>query len=39
MDWKSGAGVCSGLEMDLTVDDGEVVEAPKHVSPCIEMTQ
>ena len=39
MDWKSGAGVFTGLEMDLAVDGGDVVEAPKHVSPCIEMTQ
>ena len=32
MDWKSGAGVFTGLEMDLAVDGGEVVETPKDVS-------
>ena len=35
----SGDGVFTGLEMDLAVDGGEVVEAPKHVSPCVEKTQ
>ena len=39
MDWKSGDGVFTGSTLDLAVDGGEVVEAPKHVSPCIEMTQ
>lgn len=39
MDWKTGDGVFTGSTLDLAVDGGEVVEAPKHVSPCIEMTQ
>jgi hypothetical protein len=35
----SGDGVCSGATLDLAVDAGEVVEAPKDVSRCVEKTQ
>ena len=34
----SGDGVSDGLEMDLAVDSGEVVEAPYEVSLCVEKT-
>jgi hypothetical protein len=35
----SGDGVSGGLTLDLPVDGGEVVEAPKDVSMCVENTQ
>ena len=35
----SGDGVSGGLEMDLAVDGGDAVEAPKDVSRCVEKTQ
>ena len=35
----SGDGVSGGLTLDLALDGGDISEAPKHVSPCIEMTQ
>jgi hypothetical protein len=35
----SGDGVFTGLEMDLAVDGGDAVEAPKDVFRCIENIQ